>query len=68
MLGPLALSSECLVCVCSWWGLLLSLDGGAVNESATNDGVVNGSVAIYPKGIPINLEGSKKKNERSLFS
>ena len=48
--------------------LLLSLDGSAVNESATNDGVVNGSVAIYPKGIPINLEGSKKKNERSLFS
>ena len=57
--------------------LLLSLDGSAVNESEVDESevdesivdesVVNRNVAIYPKGIPIHLEGSKKKNVRSLF-
>jgi len=35
--------------------LMLGLGGG-------------GGVAIHPKGLPINLGGSKTKNERSLFS
>ena len=48
--------------------LLSSLDGSAVNESEEDGSVVNRNVAIYPKGIPIHLKGSKKKNERSLFS
>ena len=38
-------------------------DGSVANGSA-----LDGGVAIRPKGIPLKLDGSKQKNERSLFS